>query len=377
MKTFSLLLAAAFLVSLPALAEVRIAAVYSTSGPQAPIDEPSWQGVRAVVDQVNRGGGIGGSKVSVTLYPIDSTAKAAASAVEKALEKDPGLSGFVGLSDTDLARAAADVAARRGKVFITSGATSPRLPGQVWGGRTFLACFGDNAQAAVAAEWLVGTRKIRSAAVLYNETKSYTRLLNRYFTSAFHRHRGRITGRLGYRPGEVLLIPPAVLKAEAIYLAAETAEEAIGIIAVLRGKGFAGPILGGDGYDAPAKWAKNPLAADVFFTTHAFPARTAGAATAADVKAFRAALKKNGQKAGAFAGLGRDAALLLLRAVASSGGGDRALIRTLRLAQPFPGVTGSISYRRGNVPVKPVALIDATRPEVQMLQMTPLWVPRP
>ncbi len=377
MKTCSLLVAVTFLASLPAMAEVRIAAVYSTSGPQAPIDAPSWQGVRAVVDQVNRGGGIGGSKVSVTLYPIDSTAKAAANAVKKALEKDPGLSGFVGLSDTDLARAAADVAARSGKVFITSGATSPRLPGQVWGGRTFLACFGDNAQAAVAAEWLMRTRKITTAAVLYNETESYTRLLQGYFTSAFHRHRGRITGRLGYRPGEVCLIPPSILKAEAIYLAAETADEALGMIAVLRGKGFGGPILGGDGYDAPAKWAKNPLAADVYFTTHAFPARTEGSATAADVKAFRAALKKNGQTAGAFAGLGRDAALVLLRAIASSGGRDRMLVRNLRLAPPFPGVTGSISYRRGNVPVKPVALVDATQPDKQMLQMTPLWVPRP
>ena len=377
MKTRSLLVAVTFLASLPAMAEVHIAAVYSTSGPQAPIDGASWQGVRAVVDQVNRGGGIGGSKVSVTLYPIDSTAKAAAKAVEEALKNDPGLDGFVGLSDTDLARAAADVAARRGKVFITSGATSPRLPGQVWGGRTFLACFGDNAQAAVAAEWLVRTREVTTAAVLYNETKSYTRLLQGYFTSAFHRHRGRITGRLGYRPGETLLIPPAILKAESIYLAAETADEALGIIAVLRGKGFAGPILGGDGYDAPAKWAKNPLAAGVYFTTHAFPARTAGAATAADVKAFRAALKKSGQTAGAFAGLGRDAALLLLRAIASSGGRDRALVRSLRFAPPFPGVTGSISYRRGNVPVKPVALVDATRPDYQMLQMTPLWVPRP
>ena len=59
-------------------------------------------------------------------------------AVRSALEKNPDIAAFISLSDTDLALAAGREARKAGKVFVTSGATSPLLPGQV-GGHFFLA----------------------------------------------------------------------------------------------------------------------------------------------------------------------------------------------------------------------------------------------
>ena len=68
--------------------------------------------------------------------------------------------------------AAARVAAKHKRVFLTSGATSPRLPRQV-PRYLFLACFGDNVQAAAGAEWAVKTLKARTAVVLYKQTSTY------------------------------------------------------------------------------------------------------------------------------------------------------------------------------------------------------------
>ncbi|MEZ4678407.1 MAG: hypothetical protein R2932_29740 [Caldilineaceae bacterium] len=46
----------------------------------------------------------------------------------------------------------APAAAAAQRLFLTSGATSPQLPAQV-PDYLYLACFGDNVQAAAAAEW--------------------------------------------------------------------------------------------------------------------------------------------------------------------------------------------------------------------------------
>jgi branched-chain amino acid transport system substrate-binding protein len=60
------------------------------------------------------------------------------------------IAGLIGLSDTDMVLAAAKVSAERSLGFLTSGATSPLLPEQV-PEYLFLACFGDNVQAAAGA----------------------------------------------------------------------------------------------------------------------------------------------------------------------------------------------------------------------------------
>lgn len=375
MKRATLLVALAVGLVAPSLsAQIRIGAIYSTSGPQAALDVPSWQGAKTLVGQVNRAGGVAGQPVELVLIPVDSTPESVAKALRAALKKDGKFGGFIGLSDTDLARVAAAELKASGLPFVTSGATSPKLPSALWRPRVFLACFGDDAQAEVAATWLRRDIKAATAAVLYDETATYPRLLSGFFVRAFRADGGRILRRVGFRPGQFASIPPSVLKADAIFLATESADEALPIIRTLRNRGFGGPIVGGDSFDNAAAWHRNPEARDVFFTTHAFPARSAGAATAADVKAFRRAYRKdwNGAEPGSFAGLGRDAALLLLRAAASSDGTGRGTVGALRSGTPLAGVTGRIAFPRGTqVPTKPVALVAAESPDRLVVEATP------
>jgi len=375
--TLSIILASA--LSLSSMhAEIRLGAVYSTTGDLAPLGIPSLEGAKTAVRQINAAGGIGGEKVSLTILPTPSSARVASKDVRNALAKDPSIDAFFGLSDTDLARAAGNAACSREKVFVTSGATSPRLPAQS-GPRVFLACFGDNAQAAVAAEWLAKTRGAKKVALLYDNSETYPKLLHTYFSEAFRHHGGEIIGTLSFVGGTEPKIPAYLLNADAVYLASETALEAKPIIKALRSAGFKGPIVGGDGYDAPNAWANTPLADDVWYTTHAFPAHTQGAASMTTTASFSTAYAAaTGMPANAFSGLGRDTALLLATAVHKAHAENKPLLSVINATSGFPGVTGSISYKDGSrVPVKPVALVSARNAQAQPIQITPSWVPKP
>ena len=359
-------------------AEIRLGAVYSTSGELAPLGVPSLEGAKAAVKQINAAGGIGGEKVTLTILPTPSSAKVASKEIRDAVAKDPSIDAFFGLSDTDLARAAGKAACSSGKVFVTSGATSPRLPTES-GPRVFLACFGDHAQASVAAEWLVSTRGAKKAAVIYDKSTTYTRLLQTYFIKSFTHHGGKIISTVSYAAGSMPKIPSSALVADAIYLAAESANEAKPIIHALRSSGFRGPIVGGDGYDNSPAWNTSPLSRDVWYTTHAFPAHTKGSASPTVTAAFSTSYDlATGKQANSFAGLGRDTALLLAKAVHKAHAEKKSLVSVLNSTRDFPGVTGAISYTDGSrVPVKPVALVSARNPQAQSLQITPSWVPKP
>lgn len=359
-------------------AEIKLGAVYSTSGELAPLGVPSLEGAKAAVSQINATGGIGGEKIALTILPTPSSAKVADKDIREAVTKDPSIDAFFGLSDTDLARAAGSAACSKGKVFVTSGATSPRLPAQS-GPRVFLACFGDNAQAAVAAEWLAKTRGAKKVALLYDNSKTYTKLLHNYFSEAFRHQGGKIIATVPFAGGTVPKIHPSFLDADAVYLASETALEAKPVIKALRDAGYRGPIVGGDGYDAPSAWVGTPLARDVWYTTHAFPSHTKGASPATTTAAFSTAYTvATGKPANSFAGLGRDTVLLLATAVHRAHAEKKSLLSVLNSTRDFPGVTGAISYRDGSrVPIKPVALVSARNPQAQPVQITPSWVPKP
>ncbi|MEY3479383.1 MAG: hypothetical protein RIQ71_158 [Verrucomicrobiota bacterium] len=347
-------------------APVKIGAVYANSGFLKPLDDASWRGTQAAAAVANRAG----QGVELVYAPYDSSPGSAAQAVKNVLQKHPDVAGFVGLSDTGVALAAGREAVKAGKVFVTSGATSPLLPRQI-GSRFFLACFGDNVQAAAAAEWLRSAKNVSRAVVIYNSAQDYTRLLQRYFADAFEKAGGKVEETMAYRGNEPVGLPSDVGSCQSIFLASESAKEAGRIIAKLRGAGFKGPIVGGDGFDDPSYWNGEPLAENVYFTTHAYPAKAPGSAGPAELSLFRSSYRGTPD---AFSALGYDALRVLLAADPTQG---RQLAARLQKLAPVAGVTGPIGYSRGRVPSKPVALISAESPRQALTQITPSYVPAP
>jgi branched-chain amino acid transport system substrate-binding protein len=380
------ILAVVFILFRPALADteenskgVVLGAVYNMSGSQAELDVPSSRGAQLAVEQINRDGGLLGHDVELILAEGDSTLREIATKTQELLsQRAASVSALIGLSDTDMVLAAAPLAAGAQRVFLTSGATSPLLPAEV-PDYLFLACFGDNVQAAAGAEWAYEELSARTAAVLFDETNSYTRLLQGYFQKRFRALGGQIISVGSYTPGAVDEAIGRLGKTDLIFLSAQVAQDAAAAVKALRAADFAVPILGGDGYDAPSIWAANPDLGDVFFTTHAYlGADNPDPNVALFVDAYEAAYP--GDTPNAFAALGYDAANLIMQAIEHAGSGQPQQVRTaLEGVRRFEGVTGTLSYPEGSrIPVKSVTIIEIAQGSFKLVQeVTPSEVPTP
>jgi branched-chain amino acid transport system substrate-binding protein len=359
-----------------------LGAIYSLTGEQSGLDIPSAQGAQLAVDQVNEAGGILGRPVQLVLQDGATDPQVIAQRAQQIMEEYPSVSGLFGLSDTDLVEAAAPVVAAQERLFLTSGATSPKLP-ETEPGYLFLACFGDNVQAAAGAEWAYNDLSARTAAVLYKEDSTYTELLQGYFRARFTELGGEIVAVKSYEYGpeqqnsDLEAAVEQLESADLIYLAA-TPDDALPAVLALRDAGFDQPILGGDGLDVPTLWQNQDIS-QVFFTTHAYLGEDN---LDPRVKVFREAYLAAypDSTPDAFAALGYDAARLLMAAISAAGSSDPQDVRdALAKTQNFEGVTGLISYNNGQqIPSKSVSILEATGGTAKLVKnVLPQQIPPP
>ena len=398
---------------------VRIGAIYNLTGDQSALDAPSLDGARLAVDRINARGGLMGRRVELLerdgqTNEADVT-RAAASLVAS------GCSAIIGLSDTDQVLAAAPIAARAGVPFVTSGATSPLLTKQVpnW---LFLACFGDNAQAAASAQFATDQLGARTAAILYDRDTDYTRLLARYFERSFRAQGGTVMATADYKqaaqavtrletagdptgaesadsndgtsqessgdgesasastpgtPASSTGTAPAA-SADVLFVAAGPADAAL-IVRRLRAAGYQQPIMGGDSFDSESlTQAAEKTGGKVYYTTHAAVGMSSASRAVRRFDAsFQAAYGRPPQNA--FASLGYDAIDLVASAIRRADSVKPSEVRdALQTTRHFAGVTGMLSYDgKDRVPHKKVTIVCVGRRAVVVAQFTPRFVPRP
>jgi branched-chain amino acid transport system substrate-binding protein len=335
---------------------IAIGAVYNLTGGQDDLDVPSAQGARLAIDLANEKGGVLGHKVTLRLVDGETKPAVIAAKTRTLIAEEPKIAGLIGLSDTDMVLAAAKEAAEAKRIFLTSGATSPLLPEQV-PQYLFLACFGDNVQAAAGAEFAYDALKARKAAVLFRQGSSYAELLHLYFETRFKELGGEIVAVEPYTRETIASVVAKLPKADLIYIA--TLPDGVAtVVTALRKAGIGAPILGGDGLDIGEAWSEVDEATNIYFTTHAY----LGADNPdPEVKAFRATFARAhpGEEPGAFAALGYDAARMLMAAIAQAGSTEPEAVRAaLAHTEDFAGVTGKIGYAEGSqIPLKPVTVM--------------------
>jgi branched-chain amino acid transport system substrate-binding protein len=347
-----------------AAAPIVVAGLYNLTGEMAPYDTPVEQGVRLAVKQQNAAGGIHGRQIDYRVQDTATQPGKIQSATSAAISQ--GAVALLAYDDPDSVLSSAPLAQKVGIPFITAAATSPRLPAQV-GDVVFLACFGDNVQAAVGAEFMYDTLKARRAYLLYNIGYDYTRGLADYFAARWEQ----------LVPGGVVLSDTyqiqdsdfsaqvARLKAvqpppDAIYLAAYP-DELPPLLETLRGAGFQQPVVGGDTYDGAAilSVGDQPVS-NVYYTTHgALPAPATGLLHDL-VEAYTKEYGKAPENI--FPALGYDAARLLFDAMNRAPDTSGASIRAaLEATKDFKGATGTLTYGAapdGHVPNKTVTIME-------------------
>jgi branched-chain amino acid transport system substrate-binding protein len=335
------------------------------------------------VEQINAAGGLLGRLVE--LIALDGkTDPSTVARATRTLVRNRGVSAIVGLSDTTMALAAAPIAEAARTVFLTSGATSPLVPIQ-FPKDYFMACFGDNTQAAAGAEYAFSVLGARRVYLLFDDTQDYTRLLAGYFEARYLELGGRLVGDDRYTGGSTDFSPQiARVKALATppdLLYISSGPDDIGLLVKqFRDAGVDVPIFGGDGYDTPLLVQVAGAAAnDVYFTTHALldPAQ----ATPLQKEVIDAYQVRFGTPPeSAFAGLGYDAVNLVAAAIERAGLTRRkAIPGALEATRNFPGVTGNISFARGvHIPSKQVTIVRIVNGELTLEAIvTPVKVPPP
>jgi branched-chain amino acid transport system substrate-binding protein len=349
---------------------LRIGLVFSESGPSAAIEGEGYRGARLAVKR-------SAVPVEATLIESSGDAEAVAGRVEAVAEL---IDVAVGFTDNELAFKSIPAIVGEGIPVISAGATDPMLP-RLSPGEVFLACFGDNAQAAAAAEW--GTARAgKTIAVLYDRNSEYCRGLASYFTRTIGTIGGMIEVEVAYDGAEgrdaAVAAIAAAMPFDFVFLASlpEGAGELIG---ALRTAGVAVPVIGGDGLDAvETRTAGGVPNEQVIYTTHVFFGGQEGTAeTSRFLDEYRA--EYGAEPESAFAALGYDAVNLAIDAARRAGSVDRgAIAESIAATRDFAGITGTISYPDGGVPQKTVWIVSIQKGKPRMAEVyRPQVVPDP
>jgi branched-chain amino acid transport system substrate-binding protein len=361
---------------------IKIGAAFNMTGLQASIDGPSKNGAQLAADKINAAGGINGTPISLVVYDGKTDPAVQASITTQLLNSDK-VPVIVGFSDSDPVLASAPLAQKAGVPFITVGATSPKLPDQV-GNQMFLACFGDNTQAAVGATFAFENLKAKNVYVIEDTGAEYTTLLSKYFRETFEHLGGKIVGRETFRTGDktftaqITKVKAASTKPDVLFVSSGPSEVGL-IVRQIRQAGITIPIMGGDGYDTPLLMdVAGSAANNVYYTTHALIASDSTGPAKEFYDDYSKAFGRPPETA--FAALAYDAVFLTADAIKRAGTPTPAAIRdALQATKNLPGVTGEISYTpESRVPVKGVSVVGVKDGKLTLAgQLVPSYVPKP
>src|SRR6266404_4770989 len=367
-----LAIASGSLSSRPAAAQdiIKIGAPFNVTGALSSVDAPALNGAKVKVKEINDAGGVLGKKLELVIYDTKTDPTVIAATASQLINQDK-VPVALGFTDSDSALALGPIFQSAGVAFVTPGATSPKLPEQI-GSEMFLACFGDNVQAATGAEF-----------VLDNSTE-YTTLLAKYFEEAYGHGGGQIVLRDDYKAGDksftaqITKLKALPVKPDVLYVSAQPDDIGI-VVKQMRQAGLTQPIVGGDGYDTPLLLSVGGKAANnVYFSTNAYMAEDSTPAIVTFYHAYKAAY--NTAPENAFAALGYDTVGLIADAITRAGSVDPAKIRdALAATQGYKGITGSISYAPGSrVPQKTVSIIGVKNDRLNLAaEVTPNWIAKP
>jgi branched-chain amino acid transport system substrate-binding protein len=248
----------------------------------------------------------------------------------------------------------------------------------------FLACFGDNVQAAVGAEYSYG-KFGHNAYFLWDKGVEYTTLLGGYFKSRFTELGGKIALEDSY-DDKATDFSAQITKIKALnpppdfYYVAAMPYNIGPLVKQFRDAGITGPIVGGDGYDTPDLIKVGGAAANnTFFTTHALMDATGGTD---GIKKFINDYKAEygHEPENAFAALGYDTVYLMADAVKRAGSTDSAKVKAaIEATKDFAGITGKITFSAdSHVPQKGVTVISVKDGKFTLgAEVVPQKVPAP
>lgn len=342
---------------------IKLGVIYNLTGAMNVFDQYSLNGAKLAVNEINAKGGIYGRPLKLEIVDGKTNVVHITKSAKKIAAATNIADIIIGLNDTDMAIAAIPSITAAKKLFITSGATSPKISA-LYSQHVFLACFSDNNQATAAAAFAYQRLNAKNIMLVTQKDMEYALLLTQYFRSSFSQLNGSIVGYASFsidKPSiakDLAKLKLQKITPDAFYLSTGSVA-AIKIIQEIRSAGFKQPIIGGDGLETRELLAQTvPDFDNIYYTAHAFITKDN---SDSNVKSFIENYKEtfNQEPDNSFAALGYDTINLVAKAIETAKSTNADKVREALLSiHNFKGLTGDISYVNDNtIPLKTVNII--------------------
>jgi branched-chain amino acid transport system substrate-binding protein len=336
----------------------------SMTGSQAQFGISTRNGIQLAVDEANAAGGVNGQRVRFVYEDDRGDSAEAVSAVSRLIYRE-GVDGLLGEIASSLSLSGGRVAQREHVPMVTPSSTGEVVTSI--GDYIFRVCFIDPFQGAVMAHFAREQLHLQRVAIFIDQGSAYSTGLAASFRSTFQQLGGHVVSEQSYRASEThfsaQLGTMLAQDPQAVFVPGYYGEVAL-IGREARGLGFRGPLLGGDGWDAPELYQND---GDALVPTAACP--TCGGyfseafapehPTTERGRHFIAAYQQRFHAdANGLAALGYDAALVMLDAMRRAGTTRPDAVRAaLATTRNFEGATGVITLNRHRDAVKGAVIL--------------------
>jgi branched-chain amino acid transport system substrate-binding protein len=340
---------------------IVIGAYLSMTGAEAEFGISTRNGIQLAVDQINAEGGLLGQQLRLVVEDDRGDSTEAASAVTRLIDRE-GASVIIGEVASSLSLSGGRVAQRRRVPMVSPSSTNEDVTRV--GDYIFRVCFIDPFQGAVMArfarELQLDGAPIQRVAIFRDEASAYSTGLARSFRETFTRLGGEIVDEQSYRKGDTHFsaqLSAMIAKGpQAMFVPGYYTEVAL-IAREARAAGFTGPMLGGDGWDAPALYRNDDdKLVGSYFSEGFAPDHPTTDVGRRFVEAYSA---RYHSEANGLAALGYDAMIVVADAIRRANSKEGPAIRdALAATRNVEGATGRISIDAERNAVKGAVILE-------------------
>ena len=317
------------------------------------------------VQTVNAAGGleVGGKKYPVEILIEDNEDKAESAAAAAQKLVSAGVLAMVGPNASRNAIPASEVAEAATVPMVSPWSTAAKLTLDARSGQpkkyVFRACFIDDFQGVVAANFAQNHLKSKKPAVLYDVASEYNKGIAEVYGKTLKKNGVEMAAFESYTTGDkdfsALLTKIQQAGADSLFLPNYYSEVPLQVKQAHK-LGYAGPVLGSDGWGSPELLTLcGGDCEGQFFTTH-YAADNATPKAKDFITKFQAA---KGKVPDDLAALTWDSFGLVFEAIKSAGKLDRQAVRdALAKISNFEGVTGTMEFKGSGDPIKSAVVIQ-------------------
>jgi branched-chain amino acid transport system substrate-binding protein len=336
----------------------------SLTGDKADFGVSTRNGVNIALEEVNAAGGLLGQQVRAVAEDTRGDSNEAASAVTRLIDREH-VCGVIGEVASSLSLAGGRICQRRGIPMISPSSTNPAVT-QI-GDNVFRVCFLDPFQGEVMARFAKNSLHVSRVAIFKDQGSAYSTGLADAFRRSFTALGGQIVDEQSYRESDThfsaQISSMLARQPEALFVPGYYAQLAL-IAREVRGAGFQGRMLGGDG------WSSNTLTQNDddklvgdFYSEGFAPE---GATTPVAQRFVQKYREKNRVEPNGLAALGYDAALVLFDAIRRANSAEPARIKAaLATTRGVQGATGTITLNAQRDAVKSAVILEVRENSVR------------